>query len=161
MYGKHWYNTLSSLSSISLGYTEDDERWSKVRNFSTGGDSKWKVEQLRCFCLGKGTMVLWKKSMKMVTGVRADREQSRTASHSKRTAWESSQFSFGRFRRQGSNFSHNVELNGGYTYCYGNENGLKKELERSERQADWRLLQWSREKSPTWNYWELQDMPWK
>lgn len=73
--------------------------------------------------------------MKMATGIRAHREQSCTASQNKRTEWESIKFSFGRFKTQGSNFSHNVELNVECTYCYGdrNGNGLKKELEQSER----------------------------
>lgn len=45
-----------------------------------------------------------KEIYEMVTGIRADREQSHTTSHNKRIEWKSIKLSFGRFKTQGSNF---------------------------------------------------------
>lgn len=47
----------------------------------------------------------------MVTGIRADIEQSHTTSHNKRIEWESIKLSFGRFKTlQGSNFQNYKEV---------------------------------------------------
>lgn len=45
-----------------------------------------------------------KNISEIVTGIRADREQSHTTSRNKRIEWESIKLLFGRFQTQGSNF---------------------------------------------------------